>query len=55
MNLIESQKEEDENVFIKNKRRNILFTKKIYNQKLWTFNFNSNLEQVLDLISPIDL
>ena len=54
MNLIESQKEEDENVFKETKRRNILFTKKIYNQKLWSFNLNINIEEILDLVNPLE-
>ena len=54
MNLKKKKKEEDENVFKETKRRNILFTKKIYNQKLWSFNLNINIEEILDLVNPLE-
>ena len=52
-NLLEMQEENDKNVKKETTRRNILFTKKIYNQQLWSFNFNINLDKVMDLINPI--
>jgi hypothetical protein len=48
------QEENDKNVKKETTRRNILFTKKIYNQQLWSFNFNINLDKVMDLINPIE-
>jgi len=53
-NLLEMQEENDKNVKKETTRRNILFTKKIYNQQLWSFNFNINLDKVMDLINPIE-
>ena len=53
-NLLEMQDENDKNVKKETTRRNILFTKKIYNQQLWSFNFNINLDKVMDLINPIE-
>ncbi len=53
-NILELQVESDENVKNETKRRNILLSKKIYNQKLWSFNFNIDLDAVLDLINPIE-
>ena len=53
-NLIDVQKEDDENIVKETKRRNILLTKKIYNQKLWSFNLNINIDEILDLINPIE-
>ena len=53
-NIIDLQKEEDENILKETKRRNILLSKKIYNQKLWSFNLNINIDEILDLINPIE-
>ena len=53
-NILELQLESDENVKNETKRRNILLSKKIYNQKLWSFNFNIDLDAVLDLINPFE-
>ena len=53
-NILELQVESDKNVKKETTRRNILFTKKIYNQQLWSFNFNINLDKVMDLINPIE-
>jgi hypothetical protein len=53
-NILDLQAENDENVKNETKRRNILLTKRIYNQKLWSFEFNINLDDVIDLINPIE-
>ena len=53
-NILDLQAENDENVKNETKRRNILLTKRIYNQKLWSFGFNINLDDVIDLINPIE-
>ena len=53
-NIIDLQKEEDENILKETKRRNILLSKKIYNQKLWSYNLNINIEEILDLINPFN-
>ena len=53
-NINDLQKEEDENILKETKRRNILLSKKIYNQKLWSYNLNINIEEILDLINPFN-